>query len=124
MHTSELYQLYEATEARFSQTKSMELKLVRAADSEAKQPVENTLWQPLILAPICFLTVWLIVVFIVNKLGKILHNKDKIMTSNCFKQVSCKNCRFFNNNHYLKCALHPATVSTKQALDCSDYWPH
>jgi hypothetical protein len=37
--------------------------------------------------------------------------------------VSCHRCRFFNNNSYLKCAVHPCTVLTSEAKNCSDYWP-
>jgi len=45
-----------------------------------------------------------------------INNKDS-------RQASCHRCRFFNNNAYLKCAVHPCTVLTSQAKDCSDYWP-
>ena len=36
-------------------------------------------------------------------------------------KISCSHCRYFNDNHFLKCALHPVTVQTKQAVDCKDY---
>ncbi|MCU0535611.1 MAG: hypothetical protein MUD14_17105 [Hydrococcus sp. Prado102] len=39
-----------------------------------------------------------------------------------FSQVPCRKCRFFSSNPYLKCAIHPSTVLTAQARDCSDYW--
>ncbi len=38
--------------------------------------------------------------------------------------VPCHGCRYLNNNPHLKCALHPTTVLTKQALDCGDYCPN
>ncbi|MEH1870012.1 hypothetical protein [Nostoc sp.] len=47
----------------------------------------------------------------------------KITTLNCFHQLPCRNCRFFTNNHYLYCTVHPSIVLTEQALDCSDYCP-
>jgi hypothetical protein len=34
---------------------------------------------------------------------------------------SCYHCRYFGQNPYLKCALHPTTVLTEQAADCRDY---
>lgn len=43
--------------------------------------------------------------------------------SKCIRQASCHRCRFFNQNSYLKCAVHPSTVLTSQAKNCSDYWP-
>lgn len=39
-------------------------------------------------------------------------------------QVPCKKCQFFaENNPYLKCAVNPFTVLTKEAFDCSDFCP-
>lgn len=35
--------------------------------------------------------------------------------------IRCSRCQYFNNNHFLNCALHPVTVLTKQAVDCQDY---
>ncbi len=34
---------------------------------------------------------------------------------------SCYHCRYFGQNPYLKCALHPTTVLTEQSADCRDY---
>jgi hypothetical protein len=36
-------------------------------------------------------------------------------------RFSCNRCRYFGQNPYLKCALHPTTVLTEQAVDCRDY---
>ncbi|MCP2727380.1 hypothetical protein [Limnofasciculus baicalensis] len=36
-------------------------------------------------------------------------------------KILCHRCRYFSNNAYLKCALHPVTVLTKQVVNCSDY---
>jgi hypothetical protein len=35
--------------------------------------------------------------------------------------IRCYRCQYFNNNHFLNCALHPVTVLTEQAADCQDY---
>lgn len=51
-------------------------------------------------------------------------NSPKIALKTTHCQVSCENCRFFNNNPYIKCAIHPSTVLTAQAKDCADYSPH
>ncbi len=46
------------------------------------------------------------------------HPKD------CFydQQIPCSNCRFSNQNFYLKCAVHPTKAMQKEAIGCSDYW--
>lgn len=47
--------------------------------------------------------------------------KLTLTKSDC--QASCENCRFFNNNPYIKCAIHPSKVLSAQARDCADYSP-
>lgn len=37
------------------------------------------------------------------------------------EHIPCLNCRFFKDSQYLRCAVHPSTVLTKQAIDCLDY---
>ena len=36
----------------------------------------------------------------------------------------CHRCRYFSDNFYLKCALHPVIALTEQAVDCRDYCPN
>ena len=38
-------------------------------------------------------------------------------------QINCTKCRFFDNNSYLKCAVHPSKVLKKKAQECLDYKP-
>lgn len=38
-------------------------------------------------------------------------------------EMPCYRCRYFNNNPYLKCALHPANVLTDESIDCVNYRP-
>lgn len=120
MHTSELY---VSAEKSFNQVTLLEAKLVSATDNSTKLQVETTPYGALILAPVCFMIVWASVVFIVAGVCKVTRDRDKKVNINLFKQFPCTNCRFFINNHYLQCAVHPSTALTKQALNCSDYWP-
>ncbi len=39
-------------------------------------------------------------------------------------KTPCFRCRYFSNNSYLKCALHPVTALTEQAVNCRDYYPN
>lgn len=82
-------------------------------------------------AHICFMIVWGLVVFTVSSVCKAIEDppensaqdKDEIVTIKYLQQHTCENCQFFNNNYFLKCAVHPTTALTKQALNCSDYSP-
>lgn len=47
--------------------------------------------------------------------------KKKIATTQSLSQIPCRNCQFFKENQYLKCAVHPTIVLTQQALNCRDY---
>lgn len=37
--------------------------------------------------------------------------------------IPCRNCYFFSKNLQLACAVHPCTVLTESAANCSDYRP-
>lgn len=123
MPTSDLLRLYVSLEQSFNQSILIEAKLVKTTHNEPKQQVESIPYAPLFLASLCFIIVWAIMVFTVSALCKVIDKKDGIVTTNRFKQVPCRNCRFFSNNYHLKCAVHPSTALTEQALNCSDYYP-
>lgn len=36
-------------------------------------------------------------------------------------QIPCRNCRFLSKSSYLKCAVHPTTALTEEAIACHDY---
>lgn len=38
-------------------------------------------------------------------------------------KTPCSKCRYFSNNSYIKCAVQPEKVMTKEAKDCQDYCP-
>jgi hypothetical protein len=78
------------------------------------------------------LPISLITIFVIFFIGAIFKQLKSLKTFNepfnellisKHPQPSCYRCRFFNNNAYLKCAVHPCTVLTSQAKNCSDYWP-
>jgi hypothetical protein len=119
MHNSELFQFYLSPENSYNQITLIEANVVRATDSTTKPPIGNTIY--LLLAPICFMIVCGTVFFIVSFLCNVPEKKYRTVTLNYFKQVPCRNCRFFKDNHYLNCAVHPSIVLTKEALNCSDY---
>lgn len=76
-------------------------------------------------------TAVLLPVFLVIAAGalvvfQLLHKKDQKVASNLlshFNQVPCMNCHFLCMNPYLKCAVNPVAVLTKEAIDCPDYRP-
>ncbi|WP_334891315.1 hypothetical protein [Nostoc sp.] len=77
--------------------------------------------EALFFIPLCSMI--FLAIFILKLLDVWKVTRAKIIALNCFHQLPCQNCRFFTNNHYLYCTVHPSIVLTEQALDCSDYCP-
>jgi hypothetical protein len=76
----------------------------------------------LTLSPIALLFSWIIFFLLLQRIRTILDNK-MVFTVKGLHKVPCKNCRFYSNNHYLKCAVQPSIVMTEEAKDCSEYSP-
>ncbi|MEH1969515.1 MULTISPECIES: hypothetical protein [unclassified Nostoc] len=131
MHTSEFFRLYVSVQKSVHQSTLIEANLAKATHNDTKPQEGDIPFVAVFLAHISFMLVWAIVVFLVSYVCKALEDppenaaqdKDEIVSIKHLQQHSCKNCRFFNNNYFLKCAVHPTTALTKQALNCSDYSP-
>ncbi|MEA5507288.1 hypothetical protein VB735_30185 [Halotia wernerae UHCC 0503] len=74
------------------------------------------------LAPVGLLSSWVIFFLILRKIRTALDNKMVFEVKGLHK-VPCKNCQFYSNNNYLKCAVKPDIVMTEEAKDCSEYSP-
>ena len=83
---------------------------------------QNIPREGLLLVPIVFgLMPWMLFFIMRSHLWKTVHKK--MTTLNALEQIPCAQCQFFNPNNYLQCAVHPATVLSRQAIDCPDYSP-
>ncbi|MBE9007268.1 hypothetical protein IQ259_19900 [Fortiea sp. LEGE XX443] len=76
----------------------------------------------LYLSPISLLFSWMIFFLLLRKIHSFIENKMVFNVKNSH-QVPCKNCRFYCNNHYLKCAVQPSIVMTDEAKNCSEFSP-
>ncbi|BAY17325.1 hypothetical protein NIES2109_13460 [Nostoc sp. HK-01] len=74
----------------------------------------------LYLSPIGLLFSWIIFFLVLRKIQRFLDNK-MVFSVKRLHQVPCKNCRFYSNNHYLKCAVQPSIVLTDEAKNCSEF---
>jgi len=122
MYNSCVFQRYILTENSFNQTTLKETKVVLSTDNTTKPHFDYTPYLPLLFTTIFLIIFWKITNFVIPlNVRKITQERQVI--SNCFKQVPCRKCQFFDENHYLNCAVRPSIVLTKQALNCSDYLP-
>jgi hypothetical protein len=77
---------------------------------------EGLLWTPLYLT----LIAWALLFLVPLNVWKSLRSKPNPLEKAC--KYPCLSCRFFENNHYLKCAVHPSKVLSTEANECPDYW--
>jgi hypothetical protein len=91
----------------------------RLERTENNQPIvsEVSIGVVLLSGIICFL--------MLSKTWTVMQEdiEDPLELPNRFSQSPCTKCRFFSNNPFLKCAVNPTLVLTKEAVDCSDYRP-
>ncbi|WP_335022941.1 hypothetical protein [Nostoc sp.] len=131
MHTLELLRLYLFAQKSVNQSSLIEANPTGITHHDTKPYDGDIPFVAVLLAHLCFIIVWGIVGYIVSYVCKAVEDppenaaqdKDEIVSIKHFWEHPCKNCRFFNNNHFLNCAVHPSTALSKQALNCSDYKP-
>jgi len=127
MYSDGSHQIHTSTDNSLTQINLIETKPVRAhpdaTNSAGIKSAKTTMPDStILLIPIFSLMVWLIVASKLTGVWK--EARDRISSFNQVEPMPCRNCQFFANNHYLKCAVQPSIVLTSQALKCSDYWPN
>lgn len=75
----------------------------------------------LYIIPTAFFSFWLMYLIVSTDILKFAKHKFSLIKH--LKQVPCKNCRYFTNNPYLRCAVNPSVALTSEASNCSDYCP-
>lgn len=75
----------------------------------------------LYIIPTAFFTFWLMYLIFSTDILKFAKHKFSLIKH--LEQVPCKNCRYFTNNPYLRCAVNPSIALTSDAINCSDYCP-
>ncbi|MBE9036808.1 hypothetical protein [aff. Roholtiella sp. LEGE 12411] len=75
------------------------------------------------LSPLGFIFSWVVFFIALRKIRTFVDNKI-FFTIKGLEKVPCKNCKFYSNNHYLKCAVKPSIVLTEEAMNCPEYSPN
>ena len=112
MMNSHEYTNNSSRNINYSQAVSHQLSTTEQEAVKANKTIDLIFIRALLLIAISFL-IW-----------RLLSNKASSIFSEIFQksaQTNCIKCRYFNNNSYLKCAVHPSTVLKKEAQECSDY---
>lgn len=98
-----------------------EVKLVEAPSSSYSESprVDTFQLHPGLVLATSFLLVWAIAAVFYAQVPK--HIQKLLFKLQPHHKVPCRDCKFFNCNPYIQCAIHPTTVQTMKAADCQDY---
>ncbi len=111
-------------------TVQVESKLVKIqpdlAQSSEARPHQTAQFDGFLLwFPLSFAVVWAIARLFHGRFADFIFRRPKLGWNKAnFKHsgnVPCRSCRYFTNSLYLKCTVHPTTVMTQAAINCSDY---
>lgn len=103
------------------QGNTVEVQLAQADSTVVNPDISTISTNTLFLIPISLLTAWAISIVIYSDIWTIL--KHGFLAAKHSNQVPCRNCQFFQNNPYLRCAVNPSMALTDDAKGCSDYCP-
>ncbi|HEY9711486.1 MAG TPA: hypothetical protein V6D48_24980 [Oculatellaceae cyanobacterium] len=121
MQTDELLRFSAPEGNDFAQPNLMAEKPINFQQDRPQLDVSAMPDSAVLVIPISFIMVWTIFVFMSSDIR--IFARHKMLSLKNSHQVPCKNCRFFQNNPYLQCAVHPDTALTSQAIHCSDFRP-
>jgi hypothetical protein len=102
------------SEAKLVKSQPVEVTQTKAGSHEAIPPNGS-----LFIIPLCFVIIWAIATFpFFRELSKSSPRGKLFLQAS---RIPCRNCRFYSKNSYLKCAVHPTTAATDEAMNCSDF---
>jgi hypothetical protein len=95
------------------------IELNQGSSIQAKVDQTNRLEGGITLI-IAFTTFLILLFWIKKRAGKTVRVQSEY-SKNQSSEIPCYKCKFFQDNPYLKCAIQPSIVLTKEALDCSEH---
>lgn len=77
-----------------------------------------SLVQP-VLVPLCFIVAWAVMGLTFWHL--VVTVRDGVNQATVMHRIPCGECRYFTNDHRLKCPIHPKIALSEAAIDCTDF---
>ncbi len=72
-----------------------------------------------VLVPLCFIVAWGLIGLIAWNLATAV--RDGVDRATVMHKIPCADCRYFTNDHRLKCPIHPLIALSESAIDCTDF---
>lgn len=121
MQSDELIGFSKPRENNLNQVNVIEIQPARIQQDPGQQDFAAIPDAPLFLFPLSLMIAWAIIFFMPSDIWRLA--RHGMLISKQLHRVPCRNCRFFTNNPYLQCAVHPSTALTASAIHCCDYLP-
>lgn len=119
MYGNEFLKVYGFRENHVNQRTPTETIAIAAGSKGTKQNVVTTPDGAIFLGFLGFSVIGIIVFYKFSGFWKLARPSTEFVKY--LEQVPCRNCRYFTDSPFLKCAVHPDTALTKLAIDCPDY---
>ncbi len=104
-------------QVRLSETVSPQTSLIEAP-KKGKTPTDSSA-----LAGIGFLFFLTLMIALIKWCDIRKASEERFSNIRINRKSPCSKCCYFNDNSYLKCAVQPEKVMTKEAKYCQDYCP-
>ncbi|PZV07476.1 MAG: hypothetical protein DCF32_07215 [Leptolyngbya sp.] len=72
-----------------------------------------------VLVPFCFIVAWGLIGLTAWNLVTVV--RDGVDRATVMHKIPCADCRYFTNDHRLKCPVHPQIALSELAIDCNDF---
>lgn len=72
-----------------------------------------------VLVPFCFIAAWGLIGLIGWNVATAV--RDGVDRATVMHKIPCADCRYFTNDHRLKCPIHPQTALSELAINCTDF---
>lgn len=117
MQNREIFNQYTAEQNNINEAVVGEVSVNEVNPIESGIPQEGLLLLPLVFVVIS----WSIIYILPWALWKALRYRLVVPSGQRSHQIPCVNCRYFNPDPHLQCAVQPSKVLKTEARECPDY---
>jgi hypothetical protein len=120
MSVNQILPKYLETDTKLFQTTQSEVKINSVKPNEMNVAEIVITWGVGISS---FFIFWAFFWVALSKIMSVVKDNQIFLKTKPLSKLPCQNCKYFSSNYYMRCAVNPSLVMTKEAKDCSDYLP-
>lgn len=120
MHLQEQFVQYLAAENLLNKTIHSEVKVEDRKVDNSSIPSARIV---ITGGSLIFIIIWAVFLVFLSKMRRLSQENKLFFAINTSRQVPCRKCQYFSQNHHLNCAVQPSIVLTEEASNCPDYSP-